>query len=185
MIKISGKIFITIFTLFFLIGGNSVLIAQDQIQLPSFRIRSLSGDLFDSRKHLGKPLVLSFFYTRCPPCIKEMPALYEFMSLEGRLEQLLFVDPYVKALEINEVPDTERQIRKFVNSLNIPPERVYFDQIGTLLKKMSQGGAFPKAKRMGTLAIYPTIIVIDGSGKLILSLEGTGPGFLEIIRRVL
>ena len=115
MIKISGKIFITIFTLFFLIGENSVLIAQDQIQLPSFRIRSLSGDLFDSRKHLGKPLVLSFFYTRCPPCIKEMPALYEFMSQEGRLEQLLFVDPYVKALEINEVPDTERQIHKFVN----------------------------------------------------------------------
>ena len=114
-----------------------------------------------------------------------MPALYEFMSQEGRLEQLLFVDPYVKALEINEVPDTERQIRKFVNSLNIPPERVYFDQIGTLLKKMSQAGAFPKAKRIGTLAIYPTIIVIDGSRKLILSLEGTGPGFLEKIRRVL
>ena len=114
MIKISGKIFISIFTLFFLIGENSVLTAQDQIQLPSFRIRSLSGDLFDSRKHLGKPLVLSFFYTRCPPCIKEMPVLYEYMLQEGRVEQLLFVDSYVKALNINDVPDTERQIRKFV-----------------------------------------------------------------------
>ena len=185
MIKISGKIFITIFTLFFLIGENSVLMAQDQIQLPSFRIRSLSGDLFDSRNHLGKPLVLSFFYTRCPPCIKEMPALYEFMSQGAKLEQLLFVDSYVKALNINDVPDTERQIRKFVNSLKIPQERVYFDQIGTLLKKMSQGGAFPKAKRIGTMVVYPTIIVIDDSGKLILSLEGTGPGFLEKIRRVL
>lgn len=185
MIKISGKIFITIFTIFFLIGENSVLMAQDQIQLPSFRIRSLSGDLFDSRKHLGKPLILSFFYTRCPPCIKEMPVLYEYMLQEGRVEQLLFVDSYVKALNINDVPDTERQIRKFVNSLNIPQERVYFDQIGTLLKKMSHAGTLPNAKRYGTLAIYPSIIVIDGSGKLILSLEGTGPDFLKKIRKVL
>ena len=57
--------------------------------------------------------------------------------------------------------------------------------INTLLKKMLQGGAFPKAKRIGTMVVYPTIIVIDDSGKLILSLEGTGPGFLEKIRKVL
>ena len=185
MINNSKKNFIAIFMIIFLAGADGVLIAQDQVQLPSFRIRNLSGELFDSRKHLGQPLVLSFFFTRCPPCRKEMPALYEFMRQEERLEQLLFVDPYVKALEINEVPDTERQIRIFVNSLKIPPKNVFLDQIGTLLKKMSQGGAFPKAKRIGTLVIYPTIIVIDGSGKLVLSLEGTGPGFLEKIRKVL
>ena len=185
MINNSKKYFITIFTLIFLVGANGVLLAKDPKQIPSFRIRNLSGEQFDLRKHQGQPIVLSFFFNRCPPCIKEMPALYKLMLKEGRLEQLLFVDPYVKALEINEVPDTERQIRKFVNSLNIPPERVYFDQIGTLLKKMSQGGAFPKAKRIGTMVVYPTIIVIDDSGKLILSLEGTGPGFLEKIRKVL
>jgi len=176
---------ITIFLIIFLLSLNEVSLAQDQTQLPSFRIRNLSGERFDSRKHLGQPIVLSFFYTRCPPCRKEMPALYEFMRQEGRLKQLLFVDSYVKALEINEVPDTERQIRKFVNLLNIPPESVYFDQIGTLLKKMSQSGAFPDAKRIGTLVLYPTIIVIDGSGKLVLVLEGTGPGFLDKVKKVL
>ena len=186
MIKSSKKNLIIIITLIFLVGENGVLLAEeDQKQMPSFRIRNLSGELFDSRKHLGQPLVLSFFFTRCPPCRKEMPALYQFMRQEGRLEQLLFVDPYVKALEIIEVPDTERQIRNFVKLHNIPPESVYFDQIGSLLKKMSQGGAFPIAKRIGTLVIYPTIIVIDGSRKLILSLEGTGPGFLDKIKKVL
>ena len=104
MIKKTKIIFITIFLLIFLAGADSALMAQDKAHLPTFRIRNLSGELFDSRKHLGKPLVLSFFFTRCPPCIKEMPALYEFMLQEGRLEQLLFVDPYVKSLEINEVP---------------------------------------------------------------------------------
>ena len=176
---------ITIFLLIFLLSLNEVSLAQDQPQIPNFRIRNLSGELFDSRKHQGKPLVLSFFFIRCPPCRKEMPALYKFMSQEGLLEELLFVDSFVKALKIEDEPDTERKIRNFIDSINIPPERVYFDEIGTLLKKMSQSGAFPKAKRIGTLVVYPTIIVINGSGKLVLSLEGTGPGFLEKIRKVL
>ena len=54
-----------------------------------------------------------------------------------------------------------------------------------ILKNMSQRGAFPKAKRIGTLVLYPTIIVIDGSGKLVLALEGTGPGFLDKVKKVL
>ena len=185
MIKTSLKYLTIIFVLFSQLSTSPLLLAKDPKQIPSFRIRNLSGEQFDSRKHQGQPIVLSFFFTRCPPCVKEIPALYKFMQQEGKLEQLLFVDSYVKALKIEDDPDTERQIRKFINLLNIPPKNVYFDQIGTLLKKMSQGGASPKAKRIGTLVIYPTIIVIDGSGKLILSLEGTGPGFLEKIRRVL
>ncbi len=62
MINNSEIKFITVFILIFLAVANSVLIAQDQVQLPSFRIRNLSGELFDSRKHLGHPLVLSFFF---------------------------------------------------------------------------------------------------------------------------
>ncbi|SVC45960.1 uncharacterized protein METZ01_LOCUS298814, partial [marine metagenome] len=146
---------IIIFLLIFLLSLNEVSLAQDQTQLPSFRIRNLSGELFDSRKHLGKPLVLSFFFTRCPPCRKEMPALHQFMSQEGLLEELLFVDSYVKALKIVDEPDTERKIKNFINLIKIPPERVYFDEIGTLLKIMSQSGAFPNAKRIGTLVLYP------------------------------
>ena len=177
--------FIPVILLIFLLSFNGDLLAKDPSQLPSFRIRNLSGEKFDSRKHQGKTLVLSFFFTRCPPCRKEMPALYKFMSQAGLLEQLLFVDPYVKALKIEDEPDTERKIREFINLINIPPERVYFDEIGTLLKKMSHNSAFPQANRLGTLVVYPTIIVIDGSGKLVLSLEGTGPDFLEKIRKKL
>jgi len=173
-----------IISLLILLSTSVVLQAQEKTQIPSFRIRNLSGERFDSRKHLGQTIVLSFFFTHCPPCIKEMPELYKFMRREGRLKQLLFVDAYVKALKITDEPDTERQIRKFIERLNIPPNNVYFDQIGTLLKKMSNYGAFPQAKRIGTLVLYPTIIVIDGSGKLVLALEGTGPGFLDKIKKV-
>ena len=185
MIKTSMIFFIPIFLLTYLLSFNEDLLAKDPTQMPSFRIRNLSGEKFDSRKHQGKPLVLSFFFTKCPPCREEMHALYNFMSQEGLLEQLLFVNSYVKALNIDGEPDTERGIRNFIKIINIPPERVYFDEIGTLLKKMSHNSAFPQAKRLGTLVVYPTIIVIDGSGKLVLSLEGTGPGFLEKIRKVL
>jgi thiol-disulfide isomerase/thioredoxin len=91
---------IIIFLLIFLLSLNEVSLAQDRPQIPNFRIRNLSGELFDSRKHQGKPLVLSFFFIRCPPCRKEMPALYKFMSQEGLLEELLFVDSFVKALKL-------------------------------------------------------------------------------------
>ena len=185
MIKPSFKYLIIILVLSSQLSTSPLLLAKDLEQIPPFRIRNLSGEQFDSRKHQGKPIVLSFFFTRCPPCVIEIPALYKFMLKEGRLDQLLFVDPYVKALKIEDDPDTERQIRKFINLLNIPPKNVYFDQIGTLLKKMSQYGAFPQAKRLGTLVIYPSIVVINGSGKLVLSLEGTGPGFLEKIQKAL
>ena len=185
MIKTSLKYLTIIFVLFSQLSTSPLLLAKDPKQIPSFRIRNLSGEQFDSRKHQGQPIVLSFFFTRCPPCVKEIPALYKFMQQEGKLEQLLFVDSYVKALKIADTPDTERQIRKFVNSLKIPLESVYFDQIGTLLKRMSQYGAFPQAKRIGTLVVYPSIVVINGSGKLVLSLEGTGPGFLEKIQKAL
>jgi thiol-disulfide isomerase/thioredoxin len=178
------KHYLIIFSLFIFCSTSADLQAQEKTKIPSFRIRNLSGERFDSRKNLGQPIVLSFFFSRCPPCIKEMPELYKFMRREGRLEQLLFVDAYVKALKITDVADTERQIRKFIERLNIPAENVYFDQIGTLLKKMSNYGAFPLAKRLGTLVVYPTIIVIDGSGKLALTLEGTGPGFLDKIKEV-
>ena len=90
MIKNSKKIFITIFVLVFQLNASALLLAKDQKQIPSFRIRNLSGEQFDLRKHQGQPIVLSFFFTRCPPCIKEMPALYEFMLKKRKLPSIFY-----------------------------------------------------------------------------------------------
>jgi thiol-disulfide isomerase/thioredoxin len=157
--------------------------AEDREVRP-FRIRSLAGERFDSRKASG-PVVLSFFFTRCPPCVREMPALLQLMREREATERLLFVDPYVRELGIQDSPDSERQILRFVRELGIPEAQVYFDEIGTLTKKFWRAGVFRQAKRHGTMLIYPTIVVVDAGHKVRLVLEGSPPDFLERIAEVL
>jgi len=149
-----------------------------------FRIRNLAGERFDSRQATG-PVVLSFFFTRCPPCIREMPALHQFMQERGVTARLLFVDPYVRELGIPDAPDHERQIRRFVRELGLPETTVYFDELGTLAKKFARAGVFPQAQKLGTLLIFPTLVVVDTDHKVRLVLEGSPPDFLEQVAEVL
>ena len=148
-----------------------------------FRIENLEGKLFDSRKALGEPFVITFFFTRCPPCWKEMPELFAYMKKENRLHQLLFVDSYVDAegIELSDYPDTRRLVEKFAEDYKLNPANVYFDTLGSFLKKFIKIGAFPRAKAAKTKVIWPTILVISATGKLVESIEGPPPDFIEII----
>ena len=148
-----------------------------------FRIENLEGKLFDSRKALGEPIVISFFFTRCPPCWKEMPQLFAYMKKENKLDRLLFVDSYVEAegIEVHDNPDTRRLIEKFAEDFKLNPATVYFDTLGSFLKKFIKIGAFPRAKAAKTKVIWPTILVISATGKLVESIEGPPPDFIEII----
>ena len=42
---------------------------------PTTTLRDLNGTAFQLAKFRGKPLVVNFWATWCPPCIKEMPML--------------------------------------------------------------------------------------------------------------
>ncbi len=44
-------------------------------QLPAFELPDLSGRNIDSRTWAGKVLVLNFWATWCPPCLREIPLL--------------------------------------------------------------------------------------------------------------
>ena len=158
---------------------------MEPFNIRHFRISNLEDNRFDSRKALGEPFVISFFFTRCPPCWKEMPELFSYMKKEGRLHQLLFVDSYVKAkgVEVDDDPDTKRMIQRFIEKLKINPANVYFDSLGSLLKKFLRIGAFPKAKAAKTKIIWPTILVISPTGKLVESIEGSRPDFVEIVEK--
>ena len=159
------------------------LLGMEPFDIRHFRIENLEGKLFDSRKALGEPFVISFFFTRCPPCWKEMPELFSYMKKEGRLHQLLFVDSYVEAegIEVHDNPDTKRMIEKYAEDFKINPANVYFDTLGSFLKKFIKIGAFPRAKASKTKVIWPTILVISATGKLVESIEGPPPDFIEII----
>ena len=139
----------------------------------------------------GKKLIEKLWRAHCIFLLYQVPALlegdaelYSYMKNENRLNQLLFVDSYVKAkgIEVNDKPDA-KVITRFIDKLNIDPANVYFDTLGSLLKKFLRVGAFPKAKILKTKIIWPTILVISPTGKLVESIEGSRPDFIEILER--
>ncbi|MBF0240721.1 MAG: TlpA family protein disulfide reductase [SAR324 cluster bacterium] len=182
--------FNTLTSLFLLLGclalfpGNAPSV-ELPTAAPSFRISNLEGKRFDSRNMAGQSVVLSFFYTGCAPCVREMPALYGFMKEQGALDRLLFVDSYVDGLGIADAPDTELKIRKFAERLKIPSANLYHDTIGTLARKIAGTGVFTEAEKLGVLLSFPTIVVINGQGQIVYVLEGSRESFLKEIQPLL
>ena len=162
---------------------SGILLGMEPMEIRTFWITNLEGKEFNSSLAKGEPIVISFFFTRCPPCWKEMPELFSYMKKEDRLHQLLFVDSYVDAegIELSDYPDTRRLIEQFAEDYKLNPANVYFDTLGSFLKKFIKIGAFPRAKAAKTKVIWPTILVISATGKLVESIEGPPPDFIEII----
>ena len=109
---------------------------------PKFWIRSLEGKRFDSRKE-NSPYVISFFFVNCPPCIKEIPLLHRFMSINFPHVPLLFVDPIKE--------DSKKDIKRFSEKLEVPLSHFYKDSFGAISKKFFKG-------KMS----FPTIVGIKG-----------------------
>ena len=131
---------------------------------PKFRIRSLEGKRFDSRKEKS-PYVISFFFVHCVPCIKEIPVLHKFMSTNYPDVPLLFIDPIKK--------DSKNDIKKFSKQLEVPLSYFYKDSFGSISKKFFKG-------KMA----FPTIIGIR-KNEYIFRLNGIDESQLEKIRSLL
>ena len=113
-------------------------------EAPPFWISNLEGRRFDSREHEG-PIVLSFFFVNCPPCIKEIPQLHAIMARDFPDAALLFIDPLGKE-------DTPQDIKAFAERLEVPLRYFYYDPLGRLAEKFY-------ADRF----IFPTIVgIVDG-----------------------
>ncbi len=52
-------------------------------KFPSYELQGLDGQKRDLSIAAGKPVVINFWFTRCPPCVEEMPALNELKAKYG------------------------------------------------------------------------------------------------------
>lgn len=52
-------------------------------EAPDFELTDLKGDAFSLSQFKGKPVLLNFWATWCPPCRKEMPDLQAFDEKYG------------------------------------------------------------------------------------------------------
>lgn len=44
-------------------------------ELPNFNLKALTSSNLDSKSLKGKPTMINFWFTQCPPCVDEMPFL--------------------------------------------------------------------------------------------------------------
>ncbi|MFK7951943.1 MAG: TlpA family protein disulfide reductase [Ekhidna sp.] len=71
---------------------------------PEFKLTTVSGEEVSSENTKGKIVLFNFWFTRCGPCIKEIPELNELVE-EFKNEDVLFIAPTF---------DDDAQVEKFL-----------------------------------------------------------------------
>jgi thiol-disulfide isomerase/thioredoxin len=56
--------------------------------VPRFEGKTLAGNIFKLADHIGEPIVIDFWSTKCKPCLMELPA---FEKLENEFKDLIVV----------------------------------------------------------------------------------------------
>jgi len=58
-------------------GTRGRFLPREGSAAPAFSLRDVSGNVVVSSHFLGKPTVINFFATWCPPCVEEIPGFVD------------------------------------------------------------------------------------------------------------
>ena len=119
---------------------------------PNFKLQSPDGQSVSLKDHKGKPVLLNFWSTQCPPCVYEMPYLqeaYDEWSGKGLIMLAInmgessstvkgFMQSYNLSLPV--LLDTELVVAQMYNIVGIPTT-FFIDKDGIIREKII--GAFP------------------------------------------
>ena len=109
--------------------------------MPVFEVPDLTGKKLSLQQFRGKPVLVSFFATWCPPCVEEMPSLE---LLAGRLGD------QAKVLVVS-VDEDEEALKKFFHKGT--------NTVVTRDESRAVPGKFGTSK-------FPESFLIDANGKL-------------------
>ncbi len=117
-------------------------------QLPTFKFATLDGQIVDLKDYLGRPLMINFWATWCPPCKAEIPDFVDFYNTHR--------DDNLEIIGLG-VDDTVEDQRKFLQKQEIPwilglDEKNVFDYWG--------------------LVYVPTTIFVNTEGKVVEIVSG-------------
>ncbi|WP_432473690.1 TlpA disulfide reductase family protein [Amphritea sp. HPY] len=118
----------------------------DQLQ-----VTDLEGNIVDLNAYQGKVVLLNFWATWCPPCIKEMPSM---QSLQNRFSEDRF---QVIAVNMGQTPTTVESFlleREFEFSLP-----VYLDEKGVAFRALNIAG-------------MPSSFLLDAKGNILEKIVG-------------
>lgn len=118
------------------------------ISIPDIPVRDKNGEAINLQSFQGKPLVINYWATWCPPCRKEMPVL-EAAQKENASVTFLFVNQ-------GEDPMTAK---RFFTSQGLALKNVFYDPASQLSRASGAAG-------------LPTTLFFDERGKLVDSHMG-------------
>ena len=72
---------------------------------PDFELTAMDGTTYSKEELEGKILVINFWFTRCTPCVQEMPEMNEMVE-EFKDEDIVFLAPTF---------DSDEQVNRFLS----------------------------------------------------------------------
>jgi len=131
-----------------IIDSAKSLWSEDKtIKAPEFSLLDLEGVRHTDKTTKGKYLVVNFWATWCPPCLKEIPAFVEFYEKNSQKVEILGLD-YEQA--------DKSKIIDFTDTFMVNYPIILFDELNE-----SQFGNF------GEILGMPTTYIYDPKGKLV------------------
>jgi peroxiredoxin len=151
------KWFISLAALVVLAGGAALLLTGGQ-EAPKATFTLLSGEKLALDGLKGKVVLVNFWATSCPGCIREMPQLVEtYNKYQGQgFETVAVAMSY----------DPPEYVRAFVEKSRLP-FKVALDADGS------------NAKAFGEVRLTPTSFVLDKEGRVVQRILGE-PDFAKL-----
>ncbi len=120
---------------------------EKAIKVPNFSLVDIEGNMHTDESTKGKYLVINFWATWCPPCLKEIPAFVEFYEQNSDRVEILGLD-YEQA--------DKKTILEFTDTFMVNYPIILFDD-----KNGSQFTNF------GDVFGMPTTYIYDPEGRLV------------------
>lgn len=129
--------------------GNNLLKDKDAIprvgdKAPDFKLTALDGQSYQLSDLLGKVVIVNFWGTFCPPCVKEMP------DLQKQHEQ--WKDSDVVILGVNVMGESKVTVQSFIEQVKVTFPILLDPEDRT-------------RKRYG-VSDFPTTVIIRPDGKI-------------------
>lgn len=146
----------------FVVLTLSPVIAMAQKALPNVEVKDMDGNAVNIQSILddGVPVILSFWYTTCKPCLQELGAVND--AFPDWIEEAEFK---VVAVSTDDSRSSAK-VKPMVNGRGWTDFTILLDENGDL-------------KRAMNVQTQPTVFVLDKDGNVVYTHTGYTPGSEE------